>query len=256
MTDRPSDTDEPTRGASGFQLRLEFKRMSREERRAQTRERLLDAAARVFARQGFAATTLDQVAEAAGYTKGAVYSNFESKSDLFVALIERRIAQQAEEATRALERSTLEEAFRQTAEAGEPEVTDEIEWMALACEFWLYARHDERARQMIAEQYEHARTLSATLLEQKYAQAGMTLPIPARDFAILSEALGIGLLFQHIIDPAHVPMTLLNSAVLRLLGQAPTAEGARDAAVPAGQDSDRDGREPDEARGPAGTRGA
>ncbi len=218
-----------------------IKRMSRQERREQTRGRLLDAAAQVFARRGFASATLDEVAEAAGYTKGAVYSNFEGKNDLFIALIERRIEQQTEEASALLAQSSLQEAFEKTAEAGEPDVTADADWMALACEFWLYARHDERAREAMARQYERARTISAGMLEAKYAEAGMELPMPARDLAILSEALGVGLLFQHLIDPAGVPMGLLNRAILRLHGQPmsaeePAAGGVRGGGPSAGAD--------------------
>jgi len=65
-------------------------RLTRDERRAQTRERLIDAAADVFNRLGYHGASLEAVADAAGYTKGAVYSNFASKADLFVALAERR----------------------------------------------------------------------------------------------------------------------------------------------------------------------
>ena len=63
----------------------------REEQRAQTRLDLLDAAARVFAERGYHGASVDLVAEAAGYTKGAVYSNFDSKEDLFLELLDRRI---------------------------------------------------------------------------------------------------------------------------------------------------------------------
>src|SRR3954468_12512488 len=62
-------------------------RLTREEKKAQTRERLIEAAARVFAEKGFATTSLDEVAEAAGLTKGAVYSNFENKEDLVTAVL-------------------------------------------------------------------------------------------------------------------------------------------------------------------------
>ncbi len=80
-------------------------RLNRQERKSQTRERLIDAAAVVFAQRGFEAASLDEVAAAAGYTKGAVYSNFASKTDLFIALIERRIEVQSAEHTRPLRRA-------------------------------------------------------------------------------------------------------------------------------------------------------
>src|SRR2546430_16402275 len=66
------------------------KRLSRNERKAQTRAELIDAAARVFARRGYHGTTVDDVAEEAGFTKGAFYSNFESKEDVFVELVADR----------------------------------------------------------------------------------------------------------------------------------------------------------------------
>ena len=71
------------------------RRLDRRAMKERTRERLLDAAAVVFARKGIEAASLDEVAEAAGYTKGAIYSNFASKTDLIAALMDRRIARQA-----------------------------------------------------------------------------------------------------------------------------------------------------------------
>jgi len=71
-------------------------------RRAASRAALLDAAATVFARDGFHRATLDAVAAEAGLTKGAVYSSFDGKDDLFFALQERRFAQLAEEQAEAV----------------------------------------------------------------------------------------------------------------------------------------------------------
>src|SRR5215204_1980792 len=72
-------------------------RISRVERRAETCERLIDAAERRFKRDGFHATSVDAVAEDAGYTKGAVYSNFAGKEALFFAVYERHVEQRAAE---------------------------------------------------------------------------------------------------------------------------------------------------------------
>src|SRR3954462_14650083 len=66
-------------------------RLSRAEQQKQTRQRIVEAAAQLFEDRGFHATSVDQVAAAAGYTKGAVYSNFASKEDLFFAVYERRV---------------------------------------------------------------------------------------------------------------------------------------------------------------------
>src|SRR5688572_24240387 len=82
-------------------------RISRADRKAQTREKLVDAAYAVFTRQGFHRSSLDQVAAEAGFTKGAVYSNFASKEDLFFAVYERRVAQGVAEAEALIERLGL-----------------------------------------------------------------------------------------------------------------------------------------------------
>jgi AcrR family transcriptional regulator len=71
-------------------------RLSRPERKAQTRSRILQSAARVFAREGFHAASVDTVAEAAGFSKGAVYSNFATKDDLFLALVDEEMGRWSE----------------------------------------------------------------------------------------------------------------------------------------------------------------
>lgn len=68
------------------------RRLTREESKARTRQELLRAAGRLFLRNGFVATSLSDIAEEAGLTKGAVYSNFESKEDLFLALLAGDVA--------------------------------------------------------------------------------------------------------------------------------------------------------------------
>src|SRR6266545_4652109 len=85
------------------------RRLSRAERRAQTREELLEAAARVFARKGYAGASVDDIAEEAGFTVGALYSNFEGKQDLFLAALERKV--------RAIVADTLQ---REAARSGHP----------------------------------------------------------------------------------------------------------------------------------------
>src|SRR5438552_10920354 len=72
-------------------------RLTREQSRAQTRERLLRAAKGVFARSGFHGASVEEIASAAGYSTGALYSNFDGKEDLFLVLMEREIDEHARE---------------------------------------------------------------------------------------------------------------------------------------------------------------
>src|SRR3954454_25281224 len=77
----------------------------RSDRKARTRAALLDAAARVYARRGFAGATLDEVAEEAGFTKGAIYAHFGSKDDLLRALMEEYLAAEVAEQMALFDRS-------------------------------------------------------------------------------------------------------------------------------------------------------
>ena len=78
-------------------MRMKRKRMTQAERREETRDQLLTAAARVFARNGFHATSLEAVAEEAGFSRGAVYYNFADKEELFLELLDRRCAERAQD---------------------------------------------------------------------------------------------------------------------------------------------------------------
>jgi AcrR family transcriptional regulator len=193
-------------------------RLNRGQRKAQTREQLLDAATRVFAERGFEAASLDEVAAAAGYTKGAVYSNFASKTDLVIALIERKVAEQEAE---HLQRFSGQDFASMTARLEEPETVPEEQqqWMVLAVEFWLYALRNERARDVMAKQYEQARSFVAGhLIGPAYASAGLEPPLAPRDLAIVIESLEIGLAFQAALDAEAVRPDLKADVLISLLG--------------------------------------
>src|SRR6266704_5306625 len=114
-------------------------RMSRDEQVERNRGLVLAAARRVFLARGYAGATLDAIAQEAGFSKGVVYSQFDSKADLFLALLEARIAERAEQNDRLAD--ALE--GRQLAQA-EAELTDSIqqaepEWSLLVIEFRAHA---------------------------------------------------------------------------------------------------------------------
>lgn len=190
-----------------------------------TRERLLDAAAVVFARKGIEAASLDEVAEAAGYTKGAIYSNFSSKTDLIGALMDRRITQQAAAAEVNLDGVTLQQGLRTLEELSRAEGAAERDWAILATEFFLYSMRDARAQAVMATQYERARTLTAGMLAAKYAEAGESPPLPPRDLAIIIEAIGIGVTLQSLLDPESVPAELAAKGIELILSTRRTADG-------------------------------
>jgi AcrR family transcriptional regulator len=192
--------------------------MSRQERKSQTREQLIDAAAVVFARRGFEAATLDEVAAEAGYTKGAVYSNFAGKTDLMKALVARRIDTQAAQLAGRFQGRDFASMAREMEAESTAHMELETDWVVLAVEFWLHAMRDEGTRLQMAEQYEQARTAVADFLTASgYGKDGTEAPLEPREMAIVIEALGTGLSLQAALDPEHIRMGLAGEVLLKLL---------------------------------------
>jgi AcrR family transcriptional regulator len=200
-------------------------RLSRQERKSQTRDHLLDAAAKLFAERGFEAASIDEIAAAAGYTKGAVYSNFASKTDLVIALIQRRIeVQSAQYAERFAGRNSDEIASEMLKSVDEL-AESEKQFIILAVEFWLHAMRDERARVLIAEQYELSRTfVGKFLVDSGYDDRVEEPRLSPRDMAIVIEALGTGLAMQALLDPARVRLGIEADVMAKLVGMPSTAK--------------------------------
>src|SRR5215212_8497819 len=151
-------------------------RLSRAERRQQTREELLTAAEACFVSRGFHASSVDQVAEQAGYTKGAVYSNFASKEDLFFAVYERRVEQALTEVVPGLRQAGAEQAFNWAATATIERRDRDDGWLAVFFEFWAHVlRHPELRERFAAI---HARFLEplADAVRQLAEDRGLALP--------------------------------------------------------------------------------
>ena len=125
---------------------------TRAQRKARTRERLVAAAERLFKRDGFHATSVDAVADAAGYTKGAVYSNFASKEELFFAVYERRLAERVAQLHAIREKAPSARAALRSAVAS-AERRGEDGWMAVFFEFWAHALRHPELRERFAAQH-------------------------------------------------------------------------------------------------------
>ncbi|MGH2599028.1 MAG: TetR/AcrR family transcriptional regulator, partial [Dehalococcoidia bacterium] len=133
------------------------KRLTRAESKAITKARLLDAAATVFARKGFAATSVEDIAEAAGYTIGALYSNFSGKEDLFLAVLDQHLAADAELIAEILgEASSGEDLLRRLAAYFDAMYEAEQDWRLLTNEFRLYVARNPRFNSRLAEQKQAA----------------------------------------------------------------------------------------------------
>jgi AcrR family transcriptional regulator len=185
--------------------------------RAETRRRVLDAAADVFAERGYDAATLDDVAEAAGFSKGAVYSNFAGKRELFLALMQDRVEGRIEQVRHAGERLGEPEGKVASA-AGELEglIGTDADWHLLFVEFWTRAVRDPELRAELVQRRRPMRDLIARFLEEQAAALGRELPAPADQLAVIVLALSNGLAIERLADPEAVDGDLYATA-LRLV---------------------------------------
>ena len=190
-------------------------RETREARRGRTRQELLEAATRVFARRGFHGASVDDVAADAGYTTGAVYSNFDGKEDLFLSAFEHQIARHAREVGEAV-------AERGTAGAAE-------QWMAflggspemflLFVEYWAWAVRDPAHREQYAARFAAFRETTEWLI----AEGGSRSASERARLAVIANALTYGIAFQRLAEPDAVPDDLFAEALQRLFAGAPAA---------------------------------
>ena len=197
-------------------------RLTREEKKARTRAQLIDAAATVFARRGYVAASLDEVAEEAGLTKGAVYSNFTSKEDLFQAVIDERLNEPMKHAADVIETSagTTEELAMAGAQAFVGVVEQQRDVFLLALEMNIHvARHPELAPAFAAMRREQLAEVADIITEHAKA-SGDSLPLPADQMAIAVGALSQGIALHALVDPEGVPDDLLGR-VYSLLFQVP-----------------------------------
>jgi AcrR family transcriptional regulator len=197
-------------------------RLTREESRANTRERLLMAARTVFARSGFHGASVEEIASEAGFSTGALYSNFDGKEDLFLVVMERAIEEHAREITAAVAaRSSVAERATGGARQWMRMIEREPEVLLLFVEFWAYGVRDARVRAKVAEQFARVRELLTTLIADGVREFGLRLDIPAEQLAVAIDALADGIARQKLADPAAVPDELMGR-VLSLLFEAVT----------------------------------
>ncbi|MGW0876547.1 TetR/AcrR family transcriptional regulator [Streptomyces sp. NPDC002740] len=190
-------------------------RLSRVESQERTRERLVTTARDLFLRNGYAATSLSDVAEAAGFSKGAVYSNFRNKDYLCLAAIDDIRAEQLRLLTESVVGDDRFDVRLAAFSAwGEAHIGDEA-WTTLEVEFLTRARHDAELRREITARATAVREVLAQLLEALAEELGTGLAMPADQAAMTLLSLGIGLGIQRVADPS-VPTAVLTDT-LRLV---------------------------------------
>ena len=184
--------------------------LSRAERQANTRTELVKAAERLFSEQGFQATSLDAVADEAGYTKGAVYSNFASKEDVFFAVYEGRVERYLKAVNRTVAQSddAVEGVLRVIAGAAARREHDDG-WLAVFLEFWTHVLRHPEHRARFAQIHARAADPFVLGLERFAEERGIELPLESRQLAVALFAMGTGIGLERLTQPEVVDGELM-----------------------------------------------
>jgi AcrR family transcriptional regulator len=191
------------------------RRLTRAETKARTRSLLLDAAAQVFARKGYAGASVEEIAESAGFSTGALYSNFASKDELFIELLSSRSSSRlAEAATIVSDPEDSIEDSRKGLSQLLLDVADKDKDLApLQAEFWLYAIRRPEFQEHLVAQFRTQRDALSGVLADRAEGRGQSGDAPFDDVATVLLALFQGLVQLRRVDPALVPEELYGTAV-------------------------------------------
>jgi AcrR family transcriptional regulator len=191
----------------------------RPEARGTARERLLDAAAKVFAEHGYRGASIDDIAASAGVTKGALYWNFPSKQEFFFALLEERVDSRVREFVNVVETADWDDRTARNVSRGLARIVDEErELFLLLNEYWSLAVRDPELRKRYAARKQALREGVARALVARQERMGVSLTIDPDALATGMIALANGLAAERIADRGSVPDDLLGELLERILG--------------------------------------
>ena len=175
-------------------------RATRAERQAQTRERLIEVARELFLDDGYAATSLDKVAVAAGFSKGAVYSNFAGKEELCLEVLDALHAEQVDGIVEAFTADTdLDGRISAFAEWAR-ERLGHPRWTALEVEFAAVARQSPFVAAELVKRHRELTAACADLIRRVLADEGVQIGVSAEKAAVALLSLGIGLGAMRSLD--------------------------------------------------------
>jgi AcrR family transcriptional regulator len=207
----------------------------REQQKAATRLRLLDAAEAVFARRGFHGASVDEIAREAGATTGALYANFAGKEDLFLELFDHTMARDVRGYSHAsVAATTLDDAARAGADRWMQVLSDRPGYFPLVIEFWAYAVREPEVRERFAERFAAFRQATGRIVAAGAEARGIALePEQVERIGTFVNALANGLALEKLVEPAAVPdelfgdlLVLIFNGFAALAGHADERSGA------------------------------
>ncbi len=185
-------------------------RLTRKERQAQTRSRIMDAASRVFAAKGLARASIDEVAADAGYTKGAFYANFQTKEELFLAILDERFEHRIAETRRVWSDGDppTEQARDATADFARA-VRADPETVRLFLEFKVHALRNESFRHELVDRFAGLRESLEEIYSRRAQDYGLVPSIPFDRVVRMVLAMCEGWELWMLLEPESVDERLL-----------------------------------------------
>ncbi len=203
-------------------MTVKRKRETRAEKQARTRAELIATAAEVFARRGYNGASVEEIAEQAGYSHGAVYSNFDGKADLFLVVFEDYMAERARElaATQAelSDDAPLEARARALADQWMERLARDRASVVLHMEFIAHAGRDPELAGRFGTRSAALREAVAHYIAGYQEESGTKFALPPGDLAMVLRALGIGLAVEALVSPDAVREDLYGDFVELLVG--------------------------------------
>lgn len=192
-------------------------RATRAEKQAQTRANLIQAASRVFARRGYSGASVEEIAERAGYSHGAVYSNFASKEELFLAVFERYMELRIEEVAQASEvEGSFAESARAAADQWMRRFGEDRETFLLHLELMIHAARDPALSRKLGRRMAALRLDIERRIAARAAERSTPLPLSPAQLALVVRALGIGLAVEALNAPGELDTGLYGEFVALL----------------------------------------
>jgi AcrR family transcriptional regulator len=175
--------------------------LTRREKQQRTRKALLGAAAKLFRERGLDGTSIDEVAQAAGYTKGAFYANFKSKEELFLVMLDERFANQLERLENALAGTQQPQDEARAAALDCIHFAGDEDWPNLYFQFIAHAARNEEFREELATRHQTMRAQMSEILERWKRGTGHEPPLPMEEITAMLSFMADGFLVDRIVEP-------------------------------------------------------
>ena len=201
-------------------------RLTRQESRLETRTKLLESAAQLFAKGGYEGASVDLIAESAGYSKGAFYSNFESKEVIFLELLDAHKRREIDALAQLLAQDVPASELIALIRNSESSRVSDFDFGLLSAEFQLQACRDKTFAKTYAKLHRTHVDTMAGLITKLFAKLDRTSPSQPKDLADIIMALTTGLSLQRTSVQGPLRKGFLTAAILLVLGL-DSSEGGR-----------------------------